>query len=189
MYTTTENFSSSVWLVEDCGPCLWLVWAKIWPFSRQILTGKNWSFFKAIFDNLRIHALVNLPKIAKIWPFSRQILAGKNWSFFKAIFDDCICSDAHIISLNKVVSTESLSKCIQCFDDFFNIFKTNVCFSVSFLRLDINTGKIMDSIKFEAGNLCMVTGGRNTGRVGTIMHRERHPGSFDIVHVKVKLMG
>merc|ERR1712156_100419 len=52
------------------------------------------------------------------------------------------------------------------------------------IRLDINTGKIMDSIKFEAGNLCMVTGGRNTGRVGTIMHRERHPGSFDIVHVK-----
>ena len=55
-------------------------------------------------------------------------------------------------------------------------------------RLDINTGKIMDSIKFEAGNLCMVTGGRNTGRVGTIMHRERHPGSFDIVHVKVNFI-
>ena len=71
---------------------------------------------------------------------------------------------------------------------FFNIFKTNVCFSLSFLRLDINTGKIMDSIKFEAGNLCMVTGGRNTGRVGTIMHRERHPGSFDIVHVKVNFI-
>merc|ERR1719443_1879441 len=52
------------------------------------------------------------------------------------------------------------------------------------IRLDINTNKIMDSIKFEAGNLCMVTGGRNTGRVGTIMHRERHQGSFDIVHVK-----
>merc|ERR1711994_1048634 len=52
------------------------------------------------------------------------------------------------------------------------------------IRLDINTNKIMDSIKFEAGNLYMVTGGRNTGRVGTIMHRERHPGSFDIVHVK-----
>ena len=54
------------------------------------------------------------------------------------------------------------------------------------IRLDINTNKIMDFIKFEAGNLCMVTGGRNTGRVGTIMHRERHPGSFDIVHVKVR---
>jgi len=52
------------------------------------------------------------------------------------------------------------------------------------IRLDINTNKIMDFIKFEAGNLCMVTGGRNTGRVGSIMHREKHPGSFDIVHVK-----
>lgn len=30
----------------------------------------------------------------------------------------------------------------------------------------------------------MVTGGRNMGRVGTITHRERHVGGFDIVHVK-----
>lgn len=34
------------------------------------------------------------------------------------------------------------------------------------------------------GNLCMITGGRNLGRVGTVVNRERHPGSFDIVHVK-----
>merc|ERR1711997_545645 len=52
------------------------------------------------------------------------------------------------------------------------------------VKLDISTGKIEDFIKFDSGNLCMITGGRNTGRVGTIMHRERHPGSFDIVHVK-----
>merc|ERR1711974_386448 len=52
------------------------------------------------------------------------------------------------------------------------------------IQVDIASGKIMDSIKFDSGNLCMVTGGRNTGRVGTIMHRERHPGSFDIDHVK-----
>merc|ERR1711876_159375 len=44
--------------------------------------------------------------------------------------------------------------------------------------------KVQDTIKFDSGNLCMITGGRNTGRVGTIMPRERHPGSFDIVHVK-----
>ena len=30
----------------------------------------------------------------------------------------------------------------------------------------------------------MITGGRNLGRIGTIMDRERHPGSFDIIHVK-----
>ncbi len=35
-----------------------------------------------------------------------------------------------------------------------------------------------------SGNLCMVTGGHNVGRVGVVAHRERHPGSFDIVHVK-----
>jgi small subunit ribosomal protein S4e len=52
------------------------------------------------------------------------------------------------------------------------------------IQVDIATGKIQDTIKFDSGNLCMITGGRNTGRVGTIMSRERHPGSFDIVHVK-----
>uniref|UniRef100_A0AC35UDG0 40S ribosomal protein S4 n=1 Tax=Rhabditophanes sp. KR3021 TaxID=114890 RepID=A0AC35UDG0_9BILA len=50
--------------------------------------------------------------------------------------------------------------------------------------IDVETGKITDFIKFDAGNLCMITGGRNTGRVGIIGHRERHPGSFDIVHIK-----
>ena len=34
------------------------------------------------------------------------------------------------------------------------------------------------------GNVCMITGGHNLGRVGIITNRERHPGSFDIVHVK-----
>ncbi|XP_074662756.1 small ribosomal subunit protein eS4-like [Tubulanus polymorphus] len=52
------------------------------------------------------------------------------------------------------------------------------------VQLDIGTGKIRDFIKFESGNLCMVTGGHNLGRVGIVTHRERHPGSFDIVHVK-----
>jgi len=52
------------------------------------------------------------------------------------------------------------------------------------IQFDIATGKIMDFIKFDVGNLVMVTGGHNLGRVGTITSRERHPGSFDIVHVK-----
>lgn len=50
--------------------------------------------------------------------------------------------------------------------------------------VDIASGKIKDSIKFDTGNLCMITGGHNLGRVGVIQHRDRHPGSFDIVHVK-----
>ena len=50
--------------------------------------------------------------------------------------------------------------------------------------LDIETGKIKDFVKFGAGNLCMVTGGRNCGRVGTITHQEKHKGSFDVIHVR-----
>lgn len=52
------------------------------------------------------------------------------------------------------------------------------------IRYEINTGKIVDSIKFQTGNICMVTGGHNLGRVGIITSRERHVGSFDIIHVK-----
>jgi small subunit ribosomal protein S4e len=52
------------------------------------------------------------------------------------------------------------------------------------VMFDITTSKITDFIKFDTGNLCMVTGGHNVGRVGTVTHRERHPGSFDIVHIK-----
>jgi small subunit ribosomal protein S4e len=52
------------------------------------------------------------------------------------------------------------------------------------VQVDIATGKIMDFIKFDVGNLVMITGGRNLGRVGVITHKEKHPGSFDIVHVK-----
>jgi len=52
------------------------------------------------------------------------------------------------------------------------------------VKIDLATGKITDFIKFDVGNLVMITGGRNLGRVGVIQHRERHPGSFDIVHIR-----
>jgi len=52
------------------------------------------------------------------------------------------------------------------------------------VKVNIATGKIMDHIKFELGTLVMVTKGRNTGRVGELIHQERHPGSFDIVRVR-----
>jgi len=52
------------------------------------------------------------------------------------------------------------------------------------IKLDIESGKILDHIKFEPGNLAYITGGQNCGRIGIITHKEKHPGSFDIVHVK-----
>jgi len=55
------------------------------------------------------------------------------------------------------------------------------------VKLDLETGKAAEFIKFEAGNLCCITGGHNVGRVGVITHRERHHGGFDIIHVKDSL--
>ena len=52
------------------------------------------------------------------------------------------------------------------------------------IMLDLETGKIKDFIKFDIGQLCMATGGHNRGRVGTIVSKEKHKGSFDIVLVR-----
>jgi len=52
------------------------------------------------------------------------------------------------------------------------------------VRVDIASGKILDYIKFEQGNVCMIKGGNSIGRVGVITHREKHPGSFEIVHLR-----
>jgi len=51
-------------------------------------------------------------------------------------------------------------------------------------KLDIATGQVTDFVKFETGNLCMITSGNNVGRVGVIVHRDRHIGGFDIVHIR-----
>jgi small subunit ribosomal protein S4e len=55
------------------------------------------------------------------------------------------------------------------------------------IKFDLEQNKILDFIKFDTGNVVIVTGGRNMGRVGVITHRERHIGGFDIVHVKDSL--
>lgn len=52
------------------------------------------------------------------------------------------------------------------------------------VKFDLESGKITDFVKFAPGNIVMITGGRNRGRAGVIVHRERHVGGFDIVHVK-----
>ncbi|PWZ07747.1 40S ribosomal protein S4 [Zea mays] len=51
------------------------------------------------------------------------------------------------------------------------------------VKIDLETNKIMDFIKFDVDNVVMVTGGRNTGRVGVIKNREKHKGSFETIHV------
>lgn len=52
------------------------------------------------------------------------------------------------------------------------------------LQLNLETAEVESLIKFENGASCIITGGNNIGRVGIIQHVERHPGSFDIVHIR-----
>jgi len=54
------------------------------------------------------------------------------------------------------------------------------------VQIDVATGKIIGHLKFDIGNMAMVTKGANIGRVGNIVSKEKHQGSFDIVHLKDK---
>ena len=52
------------------------------------------------------------------------------------------------------------------------------------VKLDLATGKITEHIKLDNGALCFVYKGRNTGRMGVLIARERHLGSFDIAQLR-----
>jgi len=52
------------------------------------------------------------------------------------------------------------------------------------VKVDIESGKVIGHLPFTVGSTCIITKGRNTGRVGTIGHIEHHPGAFDIVSVR-----
>ncbi|XP_035541448.1 40S ribosomal protein S4-1-like [Juglans regia] len=52
------------------------------------------------------------------------------------------------------------------------------------IKLDLETNKITEFIKFDVGNVVIVTGGRNRGRVGVIKNREKHKGTFETVHIQ-----
>jgi len=51
------------------------------------------------------------------------------------------------------------------------------------VKFDLTTNKIVDFIKFDVGNVCMITRGANVGRIAVVTTVERHPGSYDIVHL------
>ena len=52
--------------------------------------------------------------------------------------------------------------------------------------IDTASQQIKDHVKFKPGILAMVTGGKNMGRVGIVCDVEKHPGSFNIVHLRDK---
>jgi small subunit ribosomal protein S4e len=54
------------------------------------------------------------------------------------------------------------------------------------VKVDLSSGEIVDHLAFEIGAIGMVIRGANRGRIGNVQHIERHPGSYEIVHMKDK---
>merc|ERR1712194_598702 len=52
------------------------------------------------------------------------------------------------------------------------------------VKVSLATGNVIGHLKYDVGNLCFVKKGNNRGRIGTLTSTERHPGSYDIVHLK-----
>lgn len=50
--------------------------------------------------------------------------------------------------------------------------------------MNLHTGEVDSVVKFENGASVLINGGNNIGRVGILQHVEKHPGSFDIAHIK-----
>jgi len=52
------------------------------------------------------------------------------------------------------------------------------------VKLDLETGKIDKHMKFHIGNIVMITGGKNLGRVGTIKKLEKHVGAHTVAYIE-----
>jgi small subunit ribosomal protein S4e len=52
------------------------------------------------------------------------------------------------------------------------------------LMYNFSTGEIQSIIKFQNNAIVMITGGNNIGRIGHLQSMEKHPGSFEIAHIR-----
>merc|ERR1712188_200762 len=52
------------------------------------------------------------------------------------------------------------------------------------IKFSLESNSIVGHVSFDIGNLAMIVGGNNLGRIGVVERREKHPGSHDIVHLK-----
>ena len=52
------------------------------------------------------------------------------------------------------------------------------------LVLEIEGQKVQQVLAQRVGKIAMVTGGANRGRIGSIVSLERHPGAFDLAHLR-----
>lgn len=52
------------------------------------------------------------------------------------------------------------------------------------LKLNLQENKIVEVYPLETGSTIYIQSGNNIGRIGSMTNIDKHPGSFDIVHIK-----
>jgi len=52
------------------------------------------------------------------------------------------------------------------------------------VKFDLEKGEVAQIIKFVNNAIVMITGGNNIGRIGHLQSLEKHPGSYEIAHVR-----
>jgi len=52
------------------------------------------------------------------------------------------------------------------------------------IKINLETGNIDGIVKFQNNAICMITGGNNIGRIGQLQSLEKHPGSYEIAHIR-----
>jgi len=52
------------------------------------------------------------------------------------------------------------------------------------IKYDLEKKEIAGIVKFQNNAIVMITGGNNIGRIGTLQSLEKHPGSFEIAHIR-----
>ena len=54
------------------------------------------------------------------------------------------------------------------------------------IKLNVKTNQVEDVLKMNLGNMAMISHGNNRGRIGTLTHINKFPGSYDLVTLKDK---
>jgi small subunit ribosomal protein S4e len=133
-------------------------------------TGEN---FRLLYDSKGRFALVPIPKPEASFKLCRvkKVAKAKKASIGRNPFHT-----GQAASIPYVVTHDG--RTIRYADPLIKVNDT--------VKVDLASGKVVDHVKFDLGNVCMITAGNNVGRVGLVVSIEKHPGSFNIVHLKDK---
>jgi len=52
------------------------------------------------------------------------------------------------------------------------------------VKINLSNNEIAGIVKFQNNAIVMITGGNNIGRIGHLQSMEKHPGSFEIAHIR-----